>query len=421
MTDVIVLGAGIIGVCVAIHLQRRGRNVLLVDSNAPGRGTSFGNAGLIQREGVRPHTFPREFQTLLRIALKGGLDARYALSALPGYAPLLAQYWWHSAPSRYRQIVADYAPLISHSLSEHADLVAAAGAESLIHKDGWTLLFRSEESRDRTYADADRDARDYGVEHLKLDAAELARAEPDLRIRAAGGLRWTAPWSVQDPGLLVEAYAALFNQAGGTVTVGDARTLRQSGSGWTVETAAGPVTAAEAVVALGPWSADVTRELGYHLPLFVKRGYHREYSAVPGVMLNRPILDVEIGYLLAPMQRGIRLTTGAEFDRRDAPKNETQLEGTEAAARQLFELGDRLDKTPWMGARPCTPDMKPIIGPAPDHANLWFAFGHAHHGLTLGPVTGRLLAELMLGETPFVNAAPFSAARFRGGRTRGVR
>jgi D-amino-acid dehydrogenase len=220
--------------------------------------------------------------------------------------------------------------------------------------------------------------------------------------------------------LLVEAYAALFRQAGGTVTVGDAHTLRQSGSGWTVETSAGPVTAAEAVVALGPWSADVTRELGYRLPLFVKRGYHREYSAVPGVMLNRPILDVEIGYLLAPMQRGIRLTTGAEFDRRDAPKNETQLDGTEAAARQLFELGNRLDETPWMGARPCTPDMKPIIGPAPDHANLWFAFGHAHHGLTLGPVTGRLLAELMLGETPFVNAAPFSAARFRGGRIRGV-
>jgi D-amino-acid dehydrogenase len=420
LTDVIVLGAGIVGVSVAIHLQRRGRNVLLVDRSAPGRETSFGNAGIIQREGVRPHTFPRDFQTLLRIALKSGLDTRYALSALPGYASAFAQYWWHSAPARYRRIVADYAPLIARSVSEHADLIEAAGAQNLIHKGGWTLLFRTDERRDRFYAEADQDARDYGVEYAKLDAAELARAEPDLRIRAAGGLHWTAPWTVRDPGSLVEAYAALFRQLGGTVVTGDARTLRQSGSGWSVETSAGPATAAEAVVALGPWSSDLTRKLGYRLPLFVKRGYHREYRRVPGVTLNRPLLDVEIGYLLAPMQRGIRLTTGAEFDRQDAPKNAKQIDGTEAVARQLLELGDRLDDTPWMGARPCTPDMKPIIGLAPDHANLWFAFGHAHHGLTLGAATGRLLAELMLGETPFVNAAPFSAARFRGGRARGI-
>ena len=420
MTDVIVLGAGIVGVSVALHLQRRGRNVLLVDRSAPGRETSFGNAGIIQREGVRPRSFPRDLQTLLRIAGKGGLDTRYALSAMPGYASVFAQYWWNSAPARYRQIVADYAPLISHSASEHAELIAAAGAGDLIHKQGWTLLFRTEERRDQVYAEADQDARDYGVEHIKLDAAGLARDEPDLRIRAAGALHWTAPWTVRDPGSLVEAYAALFRREGGTVVVGDARTLRASGAGWAVETSSGPATAAEAVVALGPWSGDLTRKLGYRLPLFVKRGYHREYRPVPGVTLNRPLLDIEVGYLLAPMQRGIRLTTGAEFDRQDAPKNLTQIDGTEAVARQLLNLGDRLDDTPWLGARPCTPDMKPIIGPAPDHANLWFAFGHAHHGFTLGAVTGRLLAELMLGERPFVNAAPFSAARFRGGRARGV-
>ena len=419
LTDVIVLGAGIVGVSVAIHLQRRGRNVVLVDRREPGRETSFGNAGLIQREGVRPRAFPRDFATLLRIAGHSGLDTRYALSALPGYAPKFAQYWWNSAPARYRRIVADYAPLIAHCISEHAELISAAGAESLIHKDGWTLMFRTEAKRDQAFAEADGDARDYGVEHLKLDADGLAEAEPALRIRAAGGLRWTAPWSVRDPGSLVEAYAGLFRQLGGTIAIGDAGTLRQSGAGWAVDTAAGPVTAAEAVVALGPWSPAVTSKLGYRLPLFAKRGYHREYRLVPGATLNRPILDGEIGYLLAPMQRGIRLTTGAEFDHLAAPKNLTQIDGTEVMARQLFDLGDRLDPEPWMGARPCTPDMKPVIGPAPDHPNLWFAFGHAHHGFTLGAATGRLLSELMFGETPFVNAAPFSAARFGGGRARG--
>lgn len=419
MTDVIVLGAGIVGVCVAIHLQRRGRDVLLVDRIEPGHETSFGNAGIIQREGVRPRAFPRDFKTLLRIAFNGGLDTRYELSALPGYAPALAQYWWHSAPDRYRRIVADYAPLIIHSVSEHAELIAAAGAGDLIEKKGWTLLFRTEERRDSAYAEADRDAQEYGVEHAKLDAAELARAEPDLRIRAAGALHWIEPWTVRDPGALVEAYVALFKQGGGTVAVGDARTLHESGSGWRVDTSAGPATAAEAILALGPWAGKVTRKLGYRLPLFIKRGYHREYREVPGVTLNRPVLDIETGFLLAPMRRGIRLTTGAEFAYHNAPKNESQIDGSEAVARQLLELGDRLDPAPWMGARPCTPDMKPIIGRAPDHANLWFAFGHAHHGLTLGAVTGRLLAELMAGETPFLNLDPFAAERFRVARSGG--
>lgn len=412
MTDVVVLGAGIVGVCVAIHLQRRGRNVLLVDRREPGRETSYGNAGIIQREGVRPRAFPRDLSELLRIAAGQGLDTRYDLAALPGYASPLAQYWWHSAPSRYRRIVADYAPLIAHSVAEHAELIAAAGADGLIEKKGWMLIFRTPERRDAAFADAEGDNRKYGVGIARLTGEELAREEPNLRIPMAGALHWTDPWTVRDPGGLVLAYADLFQRLGGTIATGDARSIRAAGSGWTLDTAAGPQTAAEAVIALGPWAKQVTRSLGYSLPLFVKRGYHREYRQLDSGTLNRPLLDAETGFLLAPMRRGIRLTTGAEFARLDAPKNTTQVDGCEAVARELLPLGERLDPEPWMGARPATPDMKPVIGRAPHHANLWFAFGHAHHGLTLGAVTGRLLAELMTGETPFLDLAPFAAERF---------
>jgi D-amino-acid dehydrogenase len=412
LSDVIVLGAGIVGVCIAIHLQRRGRDVLLVDRREPGRETSYGNAGIIQREGVRPRSFPRDLATLSRIVLNHGLDSRYDLSALPGYASPLTRYWWHSAPQRYRKIVADYAPLIAHSVSEHAELIAAAKAEALIDKRGWMVVFRTAGRRDAFFADADEDSRLFGIGSEKLDGGELARAEPGLRIPMAGALHWTDPWTVRDPGGLVGAYAALFRQMGGTIATGDARTLRKNGSGWSVATSSGPMSAGDAVIALGPWSQDATRALGYRLPLFIKRGYHREYRRLPGATPNRPLLDIESGFLLAPMQAGTRLTTGAEFARQDSPKNLLQIDGCETIARTMFELGDRLDDDPWMGARPCTPDMKPIIGRAPRHPNLWFAFGHAHHGLTLGAVTGRMLAEMMTGQTPFVAAAPFSADRF---------
>ncbi len=136
------------------------------------------------------------------------------------------------------------------------------------------------------------------------------------------------------------------------------------------------------------------------------------YAPQPGTVLNHPVLDVDNGFLLAPMARGIRLTTGVELADRDAPKTPVQLTRAEPVARTLFPLGERVDDEPWMGRRPCTPDMMPIIGPAPRHKTMWFAFGHAHHGLTLGAVTGRLIASMMTGEEPFIDVTPFRADRF---------
>lgn len=412
VADVIVLGAGMVGVSVAIHLQRRGRSVLLLDRREPGRETSFGNAGLIQKEAVRPYTFPREWKTLLRIARNESIDARYHLDALPGYVPALARYWWNSAPERYRQIVAEYTPLIRNAVSEHADLVAAAGAEELIVKNGYFGLYRTEQGLAAAFAEADMELAEHGVEHRKLTSADVANLEPDLRVAMAGAVHWHEPWSVNDPGALVAAYARYFTSIGGTIATGDAASLSQTATGWRATTSDGAVEAAEAVLALGPWAKEATNQLGYHLPLFVKRGYHMHYATAPGARLNNWLYDGDYAYLITPMRRGVRLTTGAEFAAQSAPQTPRQLEAAEVVARAMFPLGERLDPNPWMGARPCTPDMKPVIGPAPRHKGLWFAFGHAHHGFTLGPITGRVLAERMTGEAPFVDLAPFAAERF---------
>ena len=252
MKDVIGLGAGIVGVCVAIHLRRRGFNVVLVDRKPPGRETSYGNAGIIQKEGVRPRSFPRDVGELWRIATKRGLDSRYDVTALPGYASPLAQYWWHSAPERYRKIVADYAPLIANSVSEHADLISAAGADDFVEKAGWMVIFRTPRARDSFFAEAEQTSRDYGVGIAMLDGVQLAAAEPALRTPMAGALHWTEPWTVRDPGGLVAAYAALFTKMGGTIATGDAGSLSKSGAGSSVATSGGSITASDDVLALGP-------------------------------------------------------------------------------------------------------------------------------------------------------------------------
>jgi len=410
--DAVVLGAGIIGVSVALHLQKRGRATVLVDRRAAAEETSYGNAGLVQREGVYPYGFPHDFGALFRYGFNRTIDAHYHPSAIPRLAPFLWKYWHHSRPARHKAIARQYAKLIEHCITEHEALIAEAGAQELVRRTGWMKVFRTERERDVRFAEAERWRGEFGLNFKTLNQREIQGAEPHLAPVLTGALHWTDPLAVVDPQGLALAYLRLFERLGGKFIQGNAASLYADAGAWRLRTVDGPLAARDAVLALGPWSDVVTRALGYDLPLAVKRGYHMHYRAAGRAVLNHPVLDTERGYFLAPMRRGIRLTTGAEFALRDAIRTPVQLGRAEPIARDLFPLGERLDTEPWMGSRPCTPDMMPVIGPAPRHRNLWFAFGHAHHGLTLGPVTGRLIAELVAGQKPFVDPTPYRVERF---------
>lgn len=405
----LVLGAGMVGTCTALHLQQRGFDVTLVDRRAPGSETSFGNAGLIQREAVEPYAFPRDAGFLLNAALGRGAEVHWHLRGLQQMAVPLLKYFRNSRPQSHARATQAYSRLIAHATEEHAPLIAAAGAEDLVRRDGFRFVFRSA----RAFDDALLRARDlqarFGVRHAAEDGAALARAEPALRLRLAGAVHWLDPWAIRDPGALVQRYAALFVARGGRILPGDAATLQPAGAGWSVQCEAGRIDAGQAVLATGPWADGLIRRLGYRYPLFLKRGYHQHY---PSAALDQPLLDAERGYVLAPMRRGLRLTTGAEFAPIDAAPTPVQLTKAEALARELVDLGSALPEPPWHGARPCTADMLPVTGPAPRHPGLWFNFGHAHQGFTLGPVAGRLLAEMAVGERGWIDPTPYLPARW---------
>ncbi|MXQ12619.1 NAD(P)/FAD-dependent oxidoreductase [Microvirga makkahensis] len=409
--DVIVLGAGIVGVTAALHLQSRGRSVCLVDRRSPGEETSYGNAGLIERASVIPYAMPRQITALLRYSLNRSPEVRYHFSHLPRMGAWLFRYWWHSSPERLLAATNAMLPLIERCVTEHDQLIEQAGTAHLLRRSGWIETFRTVEGKRKALAAA-KDLESYGLRYEVLDRVQLKRREPCLGDAPIGAVHWLDPTTVSDPGALTKGYAALFTQQGGRFVSGDAQTLSQSGRDWVVTTQEGPVRAGQAVVALGPWSDRIFKPLGYRIPLAIKRGYHMHYATTGGARLNQPVLDFEGGYVIAPMAKGIRLTTGVELAGFDAPEDSRQLDQAEALARNLFPLGERVEPKPWLGRRPCLPDMRPVIGPAPRHPGLWFCFGHAHHGLTLGPVSGRLLAEMMTGEAPFCDPLPYRADRF---------
>ncbi len=403
-----------VGVGVALNLQKRGRDVVLVDRRGAGEETSYGNAGLIQREAVIPYTFPREFGTILSYAMNNRRDAVYHLSALPRFAPWLFRYWREGAPERIALSAEALAPLMAACVKEHDALIAEAGgmAASLVHQRGWLSCLRTEESLRKAIAEA-KLLDQYGVDYAVLTGAQLRELEPHVSDAVIGAIHFRGSPTSADPGALTKAYAELFTRRGGRFLKGDARRLSQQASGWALASENGPIEAREAVIALGPWSDDVFRPLGYDIPLAVKRGYHMHYAAKGNATLGHSLHDGDGGFALVPMSKGIRLTTGVEFADRDAPASPVQLARAEPFARELFPLAERLDEKPWMGRRPCLPDMVPVIGRGERHKGLWFAFGHAHHGFTLGPVTGRLIAEMMTGETPFTDPSRYAAERFR--------
>ena len=409
--DIIVLGAGIVGTAIALHLAKRNVSVALVDKGAPGQGTSYGNAGIIEGNTIFPASFPSDWSTLVRIALKHSPIANYHLGFLPQVAPWLAAFRAASQPARLIETAHIMRPLMARAVAEHEALSAEAGAEKYLRRSGWLKLYRS----DAAFAAQARElelASEFGIANVPLDRDGAGALEPSLAPVFRHAVHWTGAMSVSNPLAMTHAYLARFVALGGLTFNGDARSLRRAGQYWRVDTTAGSVDGGDVVIALGPWSPDVLGPLGIRLPLAVKRGYHRHFRPAGNAGLSRPILDAECGYCLAPMEQGIRLTSGVEFAARDAPPTPVQIERVLPAARQLFALGEPVEPQPWMGCRPCFADSRPVISRAPGQPGLWLAYGHGHWGLTLSAATGRLVAEMMTGATPFCDPAPFAADRF---------
>jgi D-amino-acid dehydrogenase len=410
-TDAIVLGAGIVGTCVALHLAKRGMAVALVERAGLGEQTSFGNAGIIEGNTVFPPAFPSDWGTLTRMALKRASEANYHLSFLPRIAPWLLAFHSESQPKRLIETAHLIRPLFASAVREHEVLMTEAGASHLLRRTGWLKVYR----REASFAALRREfelAAEFGLPLQALYTAGARALEPSLMPIFPHAVFWPQAASISNPYGLTRTYAAGFRAAGGVIVTGDALSLHRSGAGWRVETNEGALDAPQVVVALGPWAPDLLAKFGLRLPFAVKRGYHRHFTAQGNAALARPVLDADVGYVITPMAMGIRLTTGVEFAKRDAPPSPVQFDRIMPRARELFPLGERADDKTWMGCRPCFPDSRPVIGRAPGVTGLWLAIGHAHWGLTLGAATGRMITEMMMGEIPYVDPAPYRAERF---------
>ena len=410
--DVVVIGAGIVGLSAALELQQRARKVVIIDPDLPRARASFGNEGVISRGSIFTVAGPAIWGKALRYLLNRDSALRIRYSAFPYFARWLTHFLSCCNESRWRKSAAALNPFVGAAYDHHARLAGYAGAANLVKREGYLRLFRHERTFNSTARERDMLSA-AGVRNSLVRKPEIRDLEPSLADSFSHGLFFPDTGCVDSPGRLVELYRQAFCAHGGTLIGARARALEPSPSAVAVHLDSGnSLRGTHAVVAAGVWSSELIAPLGYRIPFTAERGYHVHLALRPGARLNRPILDTEMNYGAAQMGDSIRLCTGIELARPDDAPDYTQLKLAMRAARLILPVGAALHDSEWVGSRPSTADGLPIIGRAPRHPQLLFAFGHGHIGFSTGPLTGRIIGALITDEAPPVPISPFAIGRF---------
>lgn len=408
---IVVIGAGIVGVCAALWLQRDGHRVMLLDRKGPGEGASYGNASVYAIESVLPVALPGivgRVPGMLADPL-GPLAIRWGY--LPRLMPWLLRFVAASRPARVEAITRDLAALLDGCLADYEPLLAEAGLSETVVRRGWIGAYLDPAKLEGGRAAA-ASQRAHGVDVEELSVEALRQMEPALSHSLAGGFYYPGVAHSLDPYRTVTGLAESFVAGGGEMCRQEVRRLVADGAGVTaVETDQGRHDCDGVVVAAGAWSRRLAVEAGCAVPLDTERGYHLTIPQ-PGITLSRPVYSTEFGMACTPIAEGLRLGGTVELGGLEAPPNWRRAEVLAERGRQLFPELSVEGASRWMGFRPSMPDSLPVIGPSPKLPNAVLAFGHGHLGLTLGARTGRLVADFVAGRKPFLEAAPYAADRF---------
>ena len=418
--EVIVVGAGLVGAACALRLAAEGREVLLVDVQAPGQGASFGNAGHIATEQL----FPLASAEVIRASWRYLLDPQSPLRIRAAYLlpilPWLARFVWAARPAAYARGVAALVALQQTSRADLQDLLAHAGISDLLHLDGSLRVWEGPEGRRTALAEA-QTLQPYGIATEVMSADALHAMAPALSSATGGAVGYPGTGHVDDPYAVCIGLVDALQRAGGRVR--QARVLRLA------QDKDGPVSLAlehgdalrckQLVLCAGAWSKPLAASLGYHVPLDTERGYHitlgwqQQGAALDGMCrFTKPIASTERNVIMTPMSMGLRMTGTVEFGGLHLPPDKRRFALLREQMQKLMPGTDASQATTWMGFRPSLPDHMPVMCGAPRHRGVFFAFGHQHLGLTLSGVTARLMTDLVQGRAPGVDMAPFHVGRF---------
>lgn len=409
--EIVVIGAGVIGVSCALELLRRGARVTLLDREGVAAGASRGNAGAFAFSDIIPLATPG----IMAKAPRWLLDPLGPLSVPPRYglaiAPWLLRFWRASWRDRYGAALRAQASMMSLSSAALERLVEWLDLETLLRREGQLQLYEGEgEFRASLPGWAERREAGLRFEHFE-GAGAIAEHQPGIAARFTHATL-TPDWiNVVDPALWVETLAHHFVEQGGTIERRAVNAIRPAGGRITVATQTGDMEADQVVVAAGAWSKALTAPLGHRLPLETERGYNTTLPA-GAFDLRLHLTFGGHGFVVSRLAEGVRVGGAVELGGLKLAPNMARADALLAKAQAFLPALDTSGGRQWMGFRPSMPDSLPVISKAPGIAGLTYAFGHGHLGLTQAAGTAEIVADLIAGATPAIDIAPFSAQRY---------
>ncbi len=405
-----VIGGGIIGICTAISLLDSGHRVTLIERDAPGQATSFGNAGIISPWSIIPQAMPGIWKQIPGMLLRPNGPAGVSMRHGPGYLPWLIRFLRESRLDRAQANSDAMQLLCGDAVTLYRELLRGTGHDDLIADAMYVHAFRDARNADLSSLGY-KMRRQKGADLERIDAADLRDLEPNLSHDFQAAILIKGQARTRDPGRLGTVLAAKIKALGGQVCRETVRDLTPVSGGWDVITNIGTHPFDKVVLAAGIWSAELLRRFNISLPLAAERGYHVSFGDAD-LQLNNSIMDTDAHAVASSMDGGVRIAGVAEFTGIDAPPNPGRLRALKQIAQSM--IPDLKHKTPdtWMGIRPSFPDSLPLIEECKDLPGLICAFGHSHYGLMMAPKTGRIVADIATGTPTNIDLSPFRAARF---------
>lgn len=410
-TDVIVIGAGVVGLSAAIAAQARGLSVVVLDREGPAAGASAGNAGAFAFTDILPLASPG----ILKKAPKWLLDPLGPLSVPPAYAlqiaPWMFRFWRACAPGRVAHSTAAQTALMDLSKAELEPFLQETGTVGMLRKDGNLQVYEGEAEL-KASLPGWKAREEHGIEFHHLDAAGINEIQPGIAPRFTHGTFTPGWYSIADPKLYTLALADHFRAIGGSIERAEVIALRPVDGGVDVVSSGGASRrAAQVVLSAGAFSHQVARTIGENIPLETERGYN---TTLPpeAFDLRTQVTFGGHGFVVTRLSTGIRVGGAVELGGLKLPPNFRRSEAMLKKAQSFLPGLKPQGGVQWMGFRPSLPDSLPAVGHARATQRVVYAFGHGHLGLTQSAGTARIVADLLTGKKPAIDIASFSPQRF---------
>lgn len=416
LQKIVVVGAGIVGVSTALRLQRQGYKVTLIDPKPPGMETSFGNAGVIAQGYCMANAQPGIFKKVPSMLFDKTGPLSIDWSQLPTTLPWLVKFSLQALPQRAADNGKNLHRLSQLAVNGWHDLLKGTQLDQYVRSTGWLHVFETRKMLN-AYHEEHKFMQSQGIDIDMLTAHEVADIEPHLARCFVGGSLQNDALSLSNPHAVVSGLARAFVDAGGQIVLDRVETLTMDPSGRTcqsVRSATRNYFADQYIITAGVWSKALAVQCGMRasLPLIAERGYHIMLPQPTAGGFNRPIAFGERSFLLCPMTDGIRMTGQVELAAIDAKPNYSLHRHLLPLVKQFAPALDVREQSIWMGNRPSLPDSLPVIGRSPALKNVILGFGHQHLGMTLGPITARLIEQLVMNMPTEISLAPYRAERF---------